>query len=76
MDVVVQLEVGHPRCHLRSHVDELGQLEVPPFTLEVVEETPFAHQLGDDVDWLPLRAHRVQLDEFRVAELLHDLGLC
>ncbi len=33
------------------------------------------HELGDDVDGLLQRAHRVQLDQLGVAQLLHDLSL-
>ena len=30
------------------------------------------HELRDDVDWFLEGAHRVQLDQLRVPQLLHD----
>ena len=48
---------------------------VPFLTLEELEQAAISHELGDDVDGLVLRAHRVQLDELRVTQLLHNLSL-
>ena len=44
-------------------------------TLKVLEQTAMSHEFCDNVDWLILRAHSVQLDELLVSQLLHDLCL-
>ena len=44
-------------------------------TLEELQQAAVAHELGDDVDGSLHRTHGVQLDELRVAQLLHDLRL-
>ena len=61
VDVVLALQVGHARRHLRRHVDQLRQLEQLPLPLQVLQQAAELHQLRHDVDGLLQRAHRVQL---------------
>ena len=74
MDVVLALEVRHPGRHLGRHVDQLGQLHGPALALEVLQQTPVLHQLGDDEDRLLQGTHGVQLDQFGMSQLFHDLS--
>ena len=75
MDVVLTLEVGHPRRHLGAHIYQLLELHRPALALEILQQAAILHELGDDEDGLLVGADGVQLDQLGMAELLHDLGL-
>ena len=75
VDVVLTLEIGHPRRHLGAHVDQLLELHSPTLALEILQQAAVLHELSDDEDGLFVGADSVQLDQFGMAELLHDLSL-
>ena len=75
VDVVLTLEIGHPRRHLGAHVDQLLELHSPTLALKILQQAAILHELSDDKDGLFVRADSVQLDQFGMAELLHDLSL-
>ena len=77
VDVVLGLEEGHPTGRLGGNVYQLWQFQVATFSLvEVVQQAAVLHELSDNVDRFSLCAHGVELDEFLVLKLLHDLRFC
>ena len=43
--------------------------------MEIIEQAPILHELGDNVDGLSFCADGVELDQLLVLKFLHDLGL-
>ena len=72
--VAVLFEVGHACGDLRHHVYQRRQLQYLTGTLaQVRKQRAVSHQLRDNVDGLTC-AHREQLHQLGVIEILRDLG--
>eukprot|EP00047_Mylnosiga_fluctuans_P017911 m.65384 g.65384 ORF g.65384 m.65384 type:complete len:468 (-) comp7319_c0_seq2:293-1696(-) len=75
VDKVLQLEVGHARGDLGSHIDELGQAQGLALVVQVVEQAAVLHQLADNVEGHLVRADGKELDQLGVAQTLHHGSL-
>ena len=61
--------------YLSRYGEEIVKGDLLGVQSEEGEQAAIAHVLGDDVEGLHVRAHRVHRNEVRMRELLHDFRL-